>query len=350
MKRLRLVRMTVTVVFLATVTALVFAPPIAASANGGGTGDPGSVGIRLLDIPASAVNDPRAHTYIVDSLLPGTTITRRVEVSNTTANTLHVGAFAAGATIENGSFAGDAGHKANALSSWTTLSQGTLEVKSHSTSVDTITIAVPKDAAPGETYAVVWAQVSTAGDSGVTLVNRVGIRIYLDVRGNNPPASRFTVDSMTAERDQNGKPIVLAEVHNTGGRAIDLTGTLQLTSVSGALTAGPYQAQLGTTVAPGQSESITIEPGDALANGPWTAILELHSGLLKESSQAVLTFPAKPGAKATVPAHPTADNLGILVALGFSLLAFLAAVGVMILLVMRRRRGTRASQRPKQVR
>ena len=336
-KRSRLLGMTVTMLFLATVAASVLAPPVAASANGGGTHDPGSVGIRLLDIPASAANDPRAHAYIVDSLLPGTTIHRRIEVSSTTAGTLHVDAFAAAATIKNGSFVGDAGNKANALSSWTTLSQATLEVKSHSVAIDTITIAVPTDAAPGETYAIVWAQVSTAEDSGVTLVNRVGIRIYLDVRGHNPPASQFTVDSMTAERDENGKPIVLAQVHNTGGRAIDLTGTLLLTSVSGSLTAGPYDARLSTTVAPGQSEPITIEPTDALDNGPWTAVLELHSGILTESSQAVITFPSKPGAQAAVPAHSTTDNPGILViALGG--LAILVVAGIAILWTIKRRR------------
>jgi len=337
--------MTMTVVFLTTVIALTFAPPIAASANVGSTNDPGSVGIRLLDIPADAANDPRARLYIVDSLLPGTTISRRIEVSNTTAGTLRVDAFAAAATIENGSFVGEAGRKANALSSWTTLSQGTLQVKSHSANVDTVTIAIPTDAAPGEKYAIVWAQVSTAGNGGVRLVNRVGIRIYLDVRGNNPPASSFTVDSMTAERGPGGKPIVLAEVHNTGGRAIDLTGTLRLTSVSGSLTAGPYRARLGTTVAPGQSEPITIEPGDDLANGPWTAVLKLQSGLLTESSQAVIKFPAKPGARAACPAHPIADNLGILV-IALSIVVILVAAGIAILWTRRRKR-SRTSQQEK---
>jgi hypothetical protein len=333
--------MAVTAVLLAAVTALVFAPPIAASAIGGSTKDPGNVGVRLLDIPASAANDPRAHAYIVDSLLPGTTITRRIEVSNTTSSSLHVDAFAAAATIQKGSFVGDPGHKANALSSWTTLSQGTLEVKSHSASLDTITIAIPTDAAPGETYAIVWAEVGTAGTGGVKLMNRVGIRIYLDVRGNNPTASSFTVDSMTADRSPSGKPIVLAEVHNTGGRAIDLAGTLRLTSVSGSLTAGPYDARLGTTVAPGQSEPITIEPGDALANGPWKAVLELKSGLLTESSQAVITFPAKPGAGIAVPAHSTTNTL-LIPLIGLSVVVIVAGAGIVILLAARRR--SRASQ------
>ncbi len=57
-----------------------------------------------------------------------------------------------------------------------------------------MTIAIPKDAAPGERYSVVSASVATCTGSGITLVSRAGIRLYLSVGGNNPrvPASRWT--------------------------------------------------------------------------------------------------------------------------------------------------------------
>src|ERR1700680_1500825 len=51
---------------------------------------PGSVGVRLLDVPANAVTNPRARDYIVDNLAPGTTIHRRIVVSNTTTSAQHV--------------------------------------------------------------------------------------------------------------------------------------------------------------------------------------------------------------------------------------------------------------------
>ena len=35
------------------------------------------IGIRLLDAPANLVNDPRAHSYIIDTLKPGWTVVRR---------------------------------------------------------------------------------------------------------------------------------------------------------------------------------------------------------------------------------------------------------------------------------
>ncbi|MBT2586336.1 hypothetical protein [Arthrobacter sp. ISL-95] len=217
------------------------------------------------------------------------------------------------------------------------MSDGTLELPSQSAAENTVTIAVPADAAPGESYAIVWAEVSTSGGDGVKLVNRAGIRIYLDVRGSNPAVSSFTVDSMTAARDAEGKPTVLAQVHNTGGRAIDLKGTLSLTSVSGSLTAGPYTAKLGTTVAPGKSGAVTVGPNDALADGPWTAVLELTSGRLKGSTQAEITFPSKTGTAPPAPTHTTGEDnnwpvpglilgsLGVLLLLAAGIIIFRAA-------------------------
>src|SRR5579859_2715811 len=47
---------------------------------------PGSIGVRLLDVPADTMSNPRAREYIVDNLTPSTTIHRRIVVSNTTTS------------------------------------------------------------------------------------------------------------------------------------------------------------------------------------------------------------------------------------------------------------------------
>jgi hypothetical protein len=62
--------------------------------------------MRLVDVPVSAGNDPRARLYIVDHLAPGTVIHRRVEVSNTTSSPTHILLYAAATGIANGSFRG----------------------------------------------------------------------------------------------------------------------------------------------------------------------------------------------------------------------------------------------------
>ncbi|WP_327129819.1 hypothetical protein [Streptomyces sp. NBC_01727] len=262
------------------------APPARSSGSG-----QGSVGVRLVDIPADLADDPRARHYIVDNLRPGTTVHRRIEVLNTTDSTLRVEVYPAAARITHGAFVGAAGRKRNELSSWTRLRRRTLHVPAHDTLRDTVTIKVPRDAAPGERYAVVWAQVRGDRGGGVALVSRTGIRMYLSVGGHNPPAPNFTARTMTAARGRDGRAIVRAQIINTGGRALDLSGTLKLSSVSGSLSAGPYQVQLGTSLAPHQSEPVMVPVTDEVADGPWRATLELRSGLLLKKFHAKIKFP-----------------------------------------------------------
>jgi hypothetical protein len=299
---------------------------------------PGSVGVRLLDVPADAVTNPRARAYIVDNLEPGTTIHRRIEVSNTTTSAQHVAVYAAAATITGGSFVGAAARTANDLSTWTTVSQPAINVRAGATAVDTVTVAVPATASPGERYAVVWASVSSAQDGGnIELVNRVGIRMYVYVGGTNP-ATSFTVSTLTGQRNSGGHPLVRAEVHNTGGRAVDLSGTLELSAVSGELTGGPYQAQLGTTVAPGQSEPVTFALTDQVGDGPWNATVTLRSGLNQQSFRARITFPHAAGTAPAAAARPAAGGVSLTMILaGAIVIVLLAALAVLVIITYRRR-------------
>lgn len=272
------------------VVAGMFAPSAKAAVP-----DPGHIGIRLLDIPADLFDDSQAREYIVDGLSPGVTVHRRVEVANATASPVHVDLYPDSASIAHGSFIGAPGAVQGDLTAWTTLSQTGIDLPAHATALDTITIAVPKDAPPGERYGVVWAQVSGKQGSGLTLVNRVGVRVYLWVGGDNPPAPDFTVDTITASRLPNGGEVVQALVHNTGGRAIDLTGTLTLAAVHGSLTAGPYAVQLGTTLAPGQSGPVRVMISYPLDDGLWDATIDLRDGALEKSFRARISFPHHAG-------------------------------------------------------
>ncbi|MHA6797664.1 hypothetical protein ACVGVM_29790 (plasmid) [Pseudonocardia bannensis] len=295
---------------------------------------PGGLGVRLLEAPTSARDDPRARQYIVDHLAPGAVIHRRIEVSNTTAAPMRVAVYPAAAGITDGALVGAVGRTANDLSSWTTLDQGDLELAPGARATPTVTVTVPADAAPGEQYAVVWAEASAPNPSGVTLVNRVGIRMYVSVGAGGAPASSFSVDSLTAQRAPDGRPVVTAQVHNTGGRALDLAGTLSLSDGPGSLSAGPFPAQVASTLAPGQSGTVNIALDEQLPDGPWNATINLKSGLLEENYQARIQFPTGPGAGAPVGVQKMlGEHLGILIG---ALLLALAAVAVVLLL---RRRG-----------
>jgi len=85
--------------------------------------------------------------------------------------------------------------------------------------------------------------------------------------------------------------MVVATVHNTGGRALDLHGTLELSDGPGGLNAGPFPAKLGVTLGIADTEPITITLNKQLPAGPWHARLILLSGLNQGTAQATLTFP-----------------------------------------------------------
>lgn len=291
--------------------------------------DDGRFGLRLLDVPVAEASDPRAREYVIDNLVPGTVIHRRIEISSTDGQPLPVAFYPDAAVIKGGSFVSRPGHTVNELTTWTSVSQGAVVVPARGTVVDTVTIAVPKDAAPGERYGLVQAQVDERGPGDIALTNRVGIRIYLSVGGDNPPAANFTVDTLTAHRDPRNRPYVEALVHNTGGRAVDMSGTLTLAKSDGSLTAGPYPVTLGTTLAPGQSEPVRTVVTDPVPDGPWTATIALKSGLLDETYQARITFPHTPGVSAAATAHevPLSGHAGLITG-GLAATAVLGAAAV----------------------
>lgn len=260
------------------------------------TGGPaGQLGIQLLDAPTDRRNDPRARIYIVDHLHQGATISRRIEISNTTKGPLTVHTYAGPASLSNGAFnLGDRG-ATNELTTWTTITPGDLTVPAGGTSIAKVTIAVPQAATSGERYGVIWAEADSGGGGNVHAVNRVGVRIYLDVGEGSEPKSDFTVDSLQAIREKDGTPVVLAQVHNTGARALDMRGKLQLSDGPGGLSAGPFDATVGTTLAPGGSGPVRVALAKSITGGPWKATLTMKSGELQRTVQSQITFPDAAG-------------------------------------------------------
>jgi hypothetical protein len=302
------------------------------------TADQGSIGVRIIDVPAAAQNDPRARLYIVDHLNPGTTIHRRIEVTNTTSGIAHVSLYAAAAAITGGAFLGAEGHTPNDLTTWTSVTPAAPDIPAGGNVTATATIAVPADAAPGEQYGVIWAEVASApagSSGGIVAVNRVGIRMYLDVGPGGPPAANFTIDSLTAERATDGTPMVVASVHNTGGRALDMSGTLQLKNGPGGLSAGPFPAVLGTTLAIGATTPVTIALDKQLPAGPWDATVTLRSGLIERSATATITFPAS-GTSAPVRTR-TSGHSGLLYGIIAGLAILLLGATALLFHVRRRR-------------
>ena len=317
--------------------------PAALAAAGPAAADgSGSIGLRLLDAPVASRDDPRARVYIIDHLAPGAAIDRRIEVSNTTGAALRVALYPAAASVTDGTFLGAAGRTPNDLSTWTTVAPSGIDVPAGGRETARVRIHVPPDAAPGEQYAAVWAEASSGENgSGVRQVSRVGLRLYVSVGSGGPPAADFRIDDLRALRDRAGTASVIASVHNTGGRAVDMSGTLHLSDGPGGISAGPFPASLGTTLASGGTEPVTIELDDALPSGRWKARITLRSGLLERQAEAVLVIPAV-GAAATgaVSPHTTSSARPAYAAVAGAVLAVavLAIAAPRIRRLVRRRR------------
>ena len=336
------VRRPLLIVLVGVVSALATAPtPVSAQAS------TQTVGIRLLDAPTNRYDDPRSRIYIVDHVAPGTTIARRVEVSNNTAETQLVRLYPAAATIKDGGFQFADGREANELTGWTTVDPPTVSPLGGGKSLATVTIAVPPDAGPGERYAVVWAELRAPAPpgGGIAAVNRVGIRIYLSVGEGGEPASDFAITALEARRDADGNPLVAATVHNNGGRALDLSGELKLTDGPGGLSAGPFEANLGTTLGIGETEPVLVVLDPAIPSGPWDAHIVLRSGITKRPATATLTFP-EAAATSSGPVATRSRAAGesrlpaILVAL-----AVLIVLLLLVLWLIRRRRDDTETER-----
>lgn len=304
-------------------------------------GAPDSITIKLLEAAVERADDPRARIYINDHLAPGETITRRVQVSNTTGEPQRLDFYAAAADVASGSFAIRDGRGANDLTRWTTVEPGSAVVPDGGSQVLTVTVRVPSDASDGERYAAVLAEKPAAAPQPGTVSTgaRVGIRMYLSVGEGEEPTSDFTITTLQAGRLESGQPVVTAEVDNTGGRALDLGGSLALTEGPGGLSAGPFPAELGTTLAPGDSSPVTVLLDKAIQGGPWLATLKLRSGQLEKAAEATITFPDEAGAAADPVAAeevPLAQDLNVLIPIAIGLILLIALL--LLLLLWRRRK------------
>lgn len=253
----------------ATVSAAPAVPAITAGVPGSG------IGIGLIDAPRQ--------DYIVETLEPGDVITRKVRVYNNTGALRTVSVFPTPAFMDDVVFTDDGAGTTNALTSWMTIDRPTLQLRDGEDAQVAVTITVPSDAPSGPVYASLSAGVEGAS---------AGVRMYVTVGGDNGPSADFTVTDLVPQRRSDGIATVLATVTNTGGRAIELTGTLRLTDGPDGRFTDTLSAQ-PTTLAPHATGTVLfVVPGSAsLSAGPWTARTRLRNGYFTHDLNSQVTFP-----------------------------------------------------------
>jgi hypothetical protein len=280
----------------------------------------GSIGIRLTDAPSSSP-DPHARLYIVNHLAPGDQLTRHIELSNTSAHPVTVSVYASAAGITQDAFTWAEGKTPNELTSWTSLSQETVTIAGHAQQDESVRIRVPSRVSSGERYGVVWAQAASgpAPGGGVELVNRVGVRMYVSIGNGNTGAANFSLAQLAGHRDSKGAPSVSVVVHNTGRRALDLTGALSLSKAAGGLRAGPFNVTSAATIGSGETRTVTMALDRGLPDGPWTAELSLQGGgVTRQISGQVDFIATRPTA--------TAAELGLFIGGAVIVILLVAAV------------------------
>lgn len=297
-----------------------------------------TVGIRIVDAPTNRADDPRARLYIVDHLAPGTTISRRVEVSNDSTKAQSVQLYAAAADVVDAAFRFGDGRAANDLTRWTTVAPSSLSLAAGAKGIATVTVAVPAKASAGEQYGVVWAEVSAPPPpgGGIGATNRVGVRMYLSVGPGGEPVSDFEVSALQGQRAADGSPVVVATVRNTGARALDLGGELRLANGPGGLSAGPISASVGSTLGLGQTGPVTITLDKTLPDGPWDAKILMRSGTTTRETSASITFPARPASVSTAVKTASESGGGIIVVAGMGV-GVIVLAAIVFLLVTRAR-------------
>jgi hypothetical protein len=295
---------------------------------------PQRFGVRLVDVPVSEAHNPRALRYIIDYLPAGTVIHRRILVLNEEATTSHFTVYPDAARITHGKFIGDAGHTRSELTTWVSIAHPSVTLRPHAAVLDMVTIRVPRKPTRGEHYGVIWVQqVAHARDArgfAIKEVSRVGIRIYLAVGRGGVPPTNFTITSITGHRSPGGQPFLTALARNTGGLAVDLGGTARLTHGPGGSSAGPFPIHQIITLAPGQADTVTFNPGRRLPSGPWRATITLTSGFTRRTGSATILF--SPHLASSLWTRPSTMFWGIVV---------IAAVVLLILIPVRRARQTR---------
>ncbi|MCW2963559.1 MAG: hypothetical protein JWO17_811 [Actinomycetia bacterium] len=263
---------------------------------------PGGIGVRLLAVPGASSANPQFNGYITGVVVPGTTIRRRIAVENSTRGAVSVAVYPGAASIRRGVFAFAPRRRRNDLARWTAVSSAVLHLPAGGLRFVTVTVSVPRFASPGERHAVVWAELAAPATSGVRLINRVGIRLYLTVGAGGSAPVDFTIGRLKAARSTGGAPLVQATLRNSGSRTLAIAGSLTLSNGPGGTNAGPFPAALTRALSPGGSAQLRVQLDPRLPLGPWHARLRLHSATLKRDAAATLSFPRAQPVGAAAPA------------------------------------------------
>ncbi len=244
------------------------------------------VGVALVN-PQIDPADPRTQTAIVGNLDPGATTQRRVRVTNNTPQAQTVDVYVGAASEWNQQFTVADRGTTNRLTGWNSVDRPQVQLSSGQSTEVAVTVAVPADAPVGNQYAVVWAQPVAAGGGGVGTQTRAGVREYVTVGAGAGQSADFQIRSLAGERDVNGRAVVVATVHNSGTRAVDLESELTLSKAGTVI--GPVPADRVVVAAGADTVVRFVIPG-TVSDGSWQAHVTSRAGAVVRELTSTVTW------------------------------------------------------------
>lgn len=220
-----------------------------------------TVGIAISPSSKGKPDGRTRFTYKVD---PGQTITDQVRVTNAGTRTLVVKVFGADAyNAENGDFAlRPSGEKLTGAATWLRFSgkqELKLTLKRGETRTVPFTVAVPRNATPGDHPAGVLASATTAGQ--VTVDRRIANRMYVRVSGALQPV--LTISSFSGTYHSGFNPLdgsitVEGTITNNGNVALGGATTLSTSTWFGMGVGQTARVQLPEML-PGNTSRVSFE-------------------------------------------------------------------------------------------
>ena len=152
----------------------------------------GMFGIRVV----GRSDDGSVPTSVSATAHAGSRLERRIAVDNLSDAPLHLRVYAGAATMSSGTFTFGAPGDTNEASSWTRVTPSTFDLAPGREAQADVVLDVPRAAPPGKYYAVIWAEPSGRQVGGLTVVNRVGVRVYLTVDAHHAVTAHTDTSSM----------------------------------------------------------------------------------------------------------------------------------------------------------
>lgn len=179
-------------------------------------------------------NDPLTTSWFIYEVRPGQSIESEVTVENKSNQSAQAGIYAVDATsTSDGAFTLKAKGTKEDAGAWIKIG-GFADMAPKSKGSLPFKIVVPSNASPGDHVAGIAVEIKESDEklqtSGVKVIQRVGVRVYLNVQGER--RENLSIKSARTVQE-NGSTFIKYSLENTGNTNLDLEGQLLLKTILG---------------------------------------------------------------------------------------------------------------------